>query len=33
VEIAHGFVFLASNVSTFVNGEVLGMTGGAPTLM
>jgi NAD(P)-dependent dehydrogenase (short-subunit alcohol dehydrogenase family) len=29
-ELAHAFVFLASNESTYVNGEVLGVTGGKP---
>jgi NAD(P)-dependent dehydrogenase (short-subunit alcohol dehydrogenase family) len=30
VELAPAFVFLASNESTYVNGEVLGVTGGKP---
>jgi len=30
VELAPSFVFLASNESTYVNGEVLGVTGGRP---
>ena len=29
-ELAPSFVFLASNESTYVNGEVLGVTGGKP---
>jgi NAD(P)-dependent dehydrogenase (short-subunit alcohol dehydrogenase family) len=29
-ELAPAFVFLASNESTYVNGEVLGVTGGKP---
>lgn len=31
VELAPAFVFLASQESSFVNGEILGVTGGQPT--